>query len=180
MQLLVRVVDRISKDPTRNLQLTKRGDVIAVKPDDADWGTEELTNPEWRIISVPDMTAAEAAALMTQELPPLGNPGQPVMKRAFRLDLDALAAQGVGIDQDRTVVTPADALALIAAPMPAPAPAPLLKKGQLAAPTLATPTLAAIFCDVATDSATIATIKLQKPASIGLAVIGVSNDAVIG
>lgn len=111
MQLLVRIVDKISDDKAKNIQLTKRGDVIVIKKDGEEWGIEELINPDWRIISVPDMTEVEAKALLTPEFPPSNNPDKPVMLRAFKLDLDALIAKGYKIDDARLLdKTAAEAL----------------------------------------------------------------------
>lgn len=110
MQLLVRVVDKISKDPDKNIQLTKRGDVIVIKKDGEEWGIEELKNPDWRIISVPDMTELEARALLSPENPPLDNPNAPVAKRAFRLNLDSDATLKSICDSARDVSVPADKL----------------------------------------------------------------------
>lgn len=101
MQLLVRVVDKTSNDSSKNYELTKRGDVIAAKPDGADWGMLELTNPEWRIISVPDMSEAQANALLVPETPPLNNPRQICRKRAFKVDVDSLMTKGYDFSKMR-------------------------------------------------------------------------------
>lgn len=92
MQLLVRVVDKINpKDPVKNAQLTKAGDVIVYKPDGQEWGTEELNNPDWRIIHVPDMTEEHAISLVSSELPvDLHNPSHMLQRRAMKLDIKKL------------------------------------------------------------------------------------------
>lgn len=86
MELLIRVADKISDDIYRNVKLTKRGHVIAVMPDGHDWGARELDNPDWRIIRITGIGAAEARALVAEE------PGLEVNRmrqcRAFKLDLD--------------------------------------------------------------------------------------------
>lgn len=69
MELLIRVVDRVSDDPVRHHQLTKCGDVIAYQPDGGPWGIEDLRNPDWRIVRVPGLAEAEARALVGEELP---------------------------------------------------------------------------------------------------------------
>lgn len=101
MQLLVRVVDKFSIDPVKDYQLTKRGDVIAVKPDNAGWGLLELINPDWRIISVPDMSQIQAEALLVPESPSLNNPQQACRKRSFKLDLAALSNRGLVFNKER-------------------------------------------------------------------------------
>lgn len=88
-ELLVRVVDKINPDPYLNVGLTKRGDVIAVCPNGWNWGTAELSNPEWRIICLPNVTETEVASLLQPEVntDPL-NPSKMLQRRAFKLDLD--------------------------------------------------------------------------------------------
>lgn len=91
MELLVRVTDKVHPDPVRSAKLTKRGDVIAWHPDGADWGAREIDNPEWRILSVPGLTEAEADGLVAAE--PGRNVGAaspPARLRHVRLDLDRL------------------------------------------------------------------------------------------
>jgi len=114
MQLLVRVVDKISTDASKNIQLTKRGDVIAVKPDGADWGLEELINPEWRIIHVPDMNDIEAQNLLQPEPKDNLAPNKPTQKRLIKIDLDALIVKGYIVDKPRPIATKAAAEANIA------------------------------------------------------------------
>lgn len=90
MDLLVRTIDKTSADPDQNLRLTKRGDVIAYHPPGSDWGVEELLYPEWFIVSVPDMSVAQAESFLQPEHPPTDAPNQPVAARAVAIDLDAL------------------------------------------------------------------------------------------
>jgi hypothetical protein len=92
MELLVRIVDKTSADPASNIQLTKRGDVIAYHEDGGEWGTAERSNPEWIILGVTGMTTAQADSLLQPETPPADNPQQPVMKRLYALDLDAMGS----------------------------------------------------------------------------------------
>lgn len=107
MQLLVRIVDRISDDPDKNVQLTKAGDVIAFKPDGSDWGLMELTNPEWRIIQV-DITEVEAEALVAPELPPDLDGEYILRKRQMKLDLDTLDTLTGGAILSSKVVKPVE------------------------------------------------------------------------
>lgn len=92
MELLVRIIDkRDLKDPVKDAQLTKAGDVIAFHEDGADWGVMELKNPEWRIVSVPGMSLLEAEALTAPELPPTLDKEYPMLrKRHMKLDLATL------------------------------------------------------------------------------------------
>lgn len=88
-ELLVRVVDKVNTDPYLNVKLTKRGDVIAICPDNWGWGSEELSNTDWRIISLPNVTETQAASFLAAELDtdPL-NPSKMLQRRGFKLDLD--------------------------------------------------------------------------------------------
>lgn len=92
MELLVRIVDkRDLKDPVKDAQLTKAGDVIVYRPDGSDWGIEDLKNPDWRIVRVPSMTEEQAIALTSPELPPTLDKQYPLLqKRAMKLDLNTL------------------------------------------------------------------------------------------
>ena len=96
MDLLVRIVDKTSTDPMKDLSLTKRGDVIAYHPPGSDWGVEELVYPEWVLVSVPDMTVAQAESFLQPETPPADAPDQPVATRAYGIDLDALGIAPLG------------------------------------------------------------------------------------
>lgn len=148
MQLLVRVVDKVSADRVKNLILTKRGDVIAVKDDGETWGLQELLNPEWQIISVANLPVAQAQALLTPELPPQGKPTAPVAKRFFRVDLDALG------------IAPLDAKGT---PPPRTA---TFDKDQLVVP------------DGSALPIPIAAATSQKPATVDPSVIGPSGDVI--
>jgi CxxC motif-containing protein len=89
-ELLVRVKDRTHKDFYIDCGLTKRGDVIAVCPDGWNWGTEEISNPDWRIIKT-DLTEDEASVFLSPERDK--DPTQPsrtLQFRAFKIDLDSL------------------------------------------------------------------------------------------
>lgn len=114
-ELLVRVVDKTNPDdPYLDAQLTKRGDVICVQPDDWLWGVEELENPDWRIIKLPGIGVDELASLLAPEIDadPL-KPSRMLQRRAYRLDLDHVAltgARAVLDDPDRK--EPAKALAM--------------------------------------------------------------------
>lgn len=68
MEALLRVKDKKNlNSETLDARLTKRGDVIVVVPDGHNWGKEELTNPDWRIVKVPAVTVEEAAPCLEPE-----------------------------------------------------------------------------------------------------------------
>lgn len=90
MELLIRIVDKIDpEDPVKHHRLTKAGDVIVYKPDGHDWGIEEVNNPHWRIIRVPDMPENVARSLIAEQVPSM--PGQLLKRRAVTLDISKLS-----------------------------------------------------------------------------------------
>ena len=90
-EFLIRVHDKINPDSIYlDAQCTKRGDVIVACEDGHVWGKEELTNPDWRILQVPDLALIDAYAFTVPE--PVRNPNvvsKTRQKRAFKLNLDA-------------------------------------------------------------------------------------------
>jgi hypothetical protein len=80
-EMLVRVVDKTSKDLQLNNQLTKAGDVIVVRPYPWDWSIEEQKSPDWMIVQS-DMKISEAESYLAEE------PGDiklnPFKKRRFK------------------------------------------------------------------------------------------------
>lgn len=117
-ELLVRVVDKTNPDdPYLDAQLTKRGDVICVQPDGWPWGTEELKNPDWRIIKLPGVNPEALAAFLSPEIDT--DPAQPskvLQRRAFKLDLDhAVLADAASVLADGERKHATKALALTAA-----------------------------------------------------------------
>ena len=94
-ELLIRVVDRTNpNDAEKDAVLAKRGDVIEVKADGAFWTPRELTNPAWRILSLPNVSVAAASILLAAELP--SGPLDRSLKRirARRVNVDGINAGG--------------------------------------------------------------------------------------
>lgn len=61
MELLIRIKDKINlEDEDLNSMCLKAGDIVTMQPDGHNWGTKEKSNPDWRIISIPNMTNVEA------------------------------------------------------------------------------------------------------------------------
>jgi len=102
MELLIRVKDTTNPDPVLDLECSKRGDVIAAKPDGWAWGARELDNPDWRIIRVP-ITPEEARALVEPEAIPKLELGESHVRayRKRRLALSAAALAAIA-DEDRS------------------------------------------------------------------------------
>lgn len=87
-EILVRVVDKTNPDPYLDVGCTKRGDVIAVVEDGWGWGAEELRNPEWRIVKLPNVPAAMAQNFLAGEVDTdPARPSRMLRKRAIHLDL---------------------------------------------------------------------------------------------
>lgn len=96
MELLVQVTDKVNADFYLNCQCPKAGDVIAACPDGWVWGTQELANPDWRILVVPDLSPQDASTLTVPEKPvdPL-HPSATLQYRAFFIDLTHPAASAL-------------------------------------------------------------------------------------
>lgn len=59
MELLVWVIDRGGIEPSNSVGTYYKGDVIIAKPDGENWGTDDRSDPRWRIVRVP-VTQAQA------------------------------------------------------------------------------------------------------------------------
>lgn len=91
-ELLLRVVDKVSSDPYKDVKLTKRGDVVAVCPDGWGWSSEEQTNPHWRIVKWPALSVSAATVFLSSEIdtePQLVGENPMLQRRGFSFDLDA-------------------------------------------------------------------------------------------
>lgn len=91
-EVLLRVVDKVSDDPYRDAKLTKRGDVITVQPDGWNWGAQELADPNWRILKLPNVPQATAEGFLGPEVDTdPANPSLVLQRRAFRFNVDSTA-----------------------------------------------------------------------------------------
>jgi len=63
---LVRLVDRVGTTELKNAKLTKRGDVVVIKPAPCKWTKKEINNPDWIIIKT-DMTYEDATLYTHRE-----------------------------------------------------------------------------------------------------------------
>ena len=92
-ELLCRVVDKIGSNSYLDSKCTKRGDIIVVQENGWAWGSEELSNPHWRIVQAPNISVSAATAFLGPELPvdPL-NPSLVLQRRGFKLDIALLPA----------------------------------------------------------------------------------------
>lgn len=90
-EMLVVVVDRVHPDPYIDANhIAKRGDVIDVREDGHQWGREEISNPNWKIIRVPGVPCAHAQGFLSPEYDEhLHTQSRMLQKRGFCYDLDA-------------------------------------------------------------------------------------------
>ncbi len=107
-ELLVRVVDKTNIDsPYLDAKCLKRGDVVVVAENGWAWSVEELRNPDWRIVKIPNFSVLAAAAFLGLELDL--DPEQPSLvlrRRAFALNLAGLPANWAAWVADSTRVAP--------------------------------------------------------------------------
>ncbi len=107
-EVLIRVVDKVNADPYLDAQCLKRGDVVAIMPDGHAWGNEELRNPEWRILKMPNVPFDTVKAFLGPELnTDPANPSRVLQRRAFRLDWASLPAATRNWFADDSRATPA-------------------------------------------------------------------------
>lgn len=97
MDAVVLLLDKTNDDPYLDAKCFKRGDVIDFMPAGLDWReypgiVEQVKSGDWGIISIPDLTEAEADSLLASE------PGDPLMnkmlqQRFTKIDLAAISDQ---------------------------------------------------------------------------------------
>lgn len=91
-ELYVRIVDKIHKDFYINCMASKRGDVISILPDGAQWGTEDLRHTDYRIIKFPGIKPDLLDGFLAEELETdLKNPSKTLQFRGWKFDLDTVA-----------------------------------------------------------------------------------------
>lgn len=89
-EMLLRVVDKINlNDPYLDVKCLKRGDVVVICDDGWEWGSEDLRNPAWRILKLPNVSKSMAEAFLGPELDTdPANPSRMLQRRAFKFDVD--------------------------------------------------------------------------------------------
>lgn len=90
-ELAVMIVDRSVDDPYVDVKAYKTGDVITIQEDGWPWSAAELTNPDWRIVHLPNVSVSQAMAFVSAE-PETDpqNPSRMLQRRGHRLDLTSL------------------------------------------------------------------------------------------
>lgn len=87
-EVLLRVADKIGADPYLDAKCLKRGDIVVVCADGWAWGADELVNPFWRILKLPNVTVAQAEGFLGREFDTdPAKPSRVLRRRAFGVDL---------------------------------------------------------------------------------------------
>ncbi len=94
-ELLVRIIDKTHPDVYANATHTKRGDVIVAKQDGWRWGRLELSNPQFAVLRISELSLDEAEGMTTEE-PGERKVNRMLHARAFGLDLKSLGVSRPG------------------------------------------------------------------------------------
>ena len=91
VEMLIMAASHTSQDPVKDASLFKAGDVVTAQVDGWNWGREELMNPLFMILKVPDLPLIQAQALCATE------PGDmrvsPMLQmRQFKINISMLPA----------------------------------------------------------------------------------------
>lgn len=114
MELLIRIVDKtLSGNAEIDAQRTRAGDVIVVMPDGHIWGTEEILNPDWRIVRVPGLSQAEALSLVSPETATAFGDTRRLRKRQMSVDLEQLDIMEGGTILSSRTATPRNVDAVV-------------------------------------------------------------------
>ena len=90
-EVLLRVIDKVNEDPYKDCKLLKKGDVVIICPDGWSWSIEEKTNPDWRILKLPNISKEFAEAFTSPEIDTdPQNPSNVLRRRSHFFDLDNL------------------------------------------------------------------------------------------
>jgi hypothetical protein len=92
-EFLIRVHDKCSEDPQKDIRCMKRGDVVVVCPDGWGWSDLECSLAHWRIVKVPGLSMEQGETYMADELA-----SSKSRRRLFTVDLSALPQDYVNDD----------------------------------------------------------------------------------
>lgn len=88
-ELLLRIRTKDQPDPYLACKLLERGDVVAICEDGWAWSAAEMSNPDWRILKLPNVPVATAEAFLGPEFDTdPSNPSRMLRRRAFMVDVD--------------------------------------------------------------------------------------------
>ena len=87
-ELLIRVRDKEFADTYQKVKQLGRGDVVVVVENGWSWSQKELTNPDWRILKLPNILVDDVVDLLApEENPTPGVPNRMLQRVGKRLDL---------------------------------------------------------------------------------------------
>ncbi len=88
-ELLVRIKNKVPDNDPRAHLFLREGEVVAVCPDEHEWGSNEKNNPDWIILKLPNITEQEASVMLGRHVGDMPN-GELPQRREFRIDLEKL------------------------------------------------------------------------------------------
>lgn len=106
-EILIVAKDTPHPDPIVDTDRYKGGDVLVVMDDGWQWGAEELANPLFRILKLPNIPIAEAQAFLGRQknIDP-ASPSRMLQRRAFGIDFSTLPKAIQAWWNDDTRATP--------------------------------------------------------------------------
>jgi hypothetical protein len=108
-EFLLRVHDKCSEDPKKDVRCMKRGDVVVVCPDDWNWSVMERTLPMWRIVKVPGLSVEAGEDFLAPELAHANS-----RRRLFAVDLSVLPQDFINDDSRQSAFVTVSELPKIA------------------------------------------------------------------
>lgn len=106
-EILIIAKDTPHPDPVIDTKRYKSGDVVVAMDDGWQWGVEELTNPLFRIVKLPNIPLAEAEAFLGgQKDSDPAHPSRMLQRRAFGIDFSSLPKAVTNWWSDDTRATP--------------------------------------------------------------------------
>lgn len=74
MEVLIRAVDKVNPDcAVKNISCYKKFDIVAMMDDKHPWSAREKTNPAWRIVKMPKVSASELSVFIERGMTPQGH-----------------------------------------------------------------------------------------------------------
>lgn len=89
-EVLIRVRDKVNDDPYKDCRLLKRGDIVVIVPDSWAWSPEELRNPDWRILKLPNVALLAAQTFVAEEIDKSPVPRKLLRRRAYALNIESI------------------------------------------------------------------------------------------
>jgi hypothetical protein len=83
-ELVVRITDKAGANP----QTDQIGDIIAARDDGFQWGSRDLSNPQWRVVSLPGVPVEDYTDCLVSVY---GLEDTMIQYRAMGIDLNSIA-----------------------------------------------------------------------------------------